>query len=57
MLKNGGNRIVDVLCSLVNLVMEFKCWPDDWRWSVNDVVCSEGLQIIITEEQGELGQG
>ena len=29
MLKYGENRIVEVLCSLVNLVMESKYWPED----------------------------
>ena len=29
----GGNRMLEVLCSLVNLVMESRYWPDDWRWS------------------------
>ena len=33
MLKYGGNRMVAVLCSLVNLVMESRYWPDDWRRS------------------------
>ena len=33
MLKYGGNRMVEVLCSLVNLVMESGYWPDDWRLS------------------------
>ena len=33
MLKYGGNRIVDVLCSLVNLVIESMHWADDWRRS------------------------
>ena len=23
--------MVEVLCSLVNLVMESRYWPDDWR--------------------------
>ena len=32
MLKYGGYRMVEVLCS-VNLVMESRYWPDDWRWS------------------------
>ena len=30
MLKYGGNRMVEVLCSLVNLVMESRYWLDDW---------------------------
>ena len=25
--------MVEVLCSLVNLVMESRYWPDDWRKS------------------------
>ena len=29
MLKYGRNRIVEVLCSLVNLVIESRYWPDD----------------------------
>ena len=33
MLKYGGNRMVEVLCSLVNLEMESRYWPDDWRQS------------------------
>ena len=32
-LKYGGNRMVEVLCSLVNLVMESRYWPDGWRRS------------------------
>ena len=33
MLKYGGNRMVEVLYSLVNLVMESSYWPDNWRLS------------------------
>ena len=33
MLKYVGNRVVEVLCSLVNLVMESRYWLDDWRRS------------------------
>ena len=31
MLKSSGNRMVEVLCSLVNLVMESMYWAGDWR--------------------------
>ena len=31
MLQYGGNKMVEVLCSLDNLVMESSYWPDDWR--------------------------
>ena len=33
MLKYGGNRTVEVLCSFVYLVIESRNWPDCWRWS------------------------
>ena len=32
-LKYGGSRMVEVLCSPFNSVMESRYWPDDWRWS------------------------
>ena len=33
LLKYGRNRTVEVWCSLVNLVMDSRYWPDDWRRS------------------------
>ena len=33
MLKNGGNRIVEVSCYFSNLVMESKYLPEYWRQS------------------------
>ena len=32
-MRCSGNRMVEVLCSLVNLLMEYSYWPDDWRQS------------------------
>ena len=33
MLNYGGNKMVEESCSLVNLVIESRYWPDDWRQS------------------------
>ena len=44
MLKYGGNRRVEVLCSLVNLVMESKYWPGDWRQSYIVPLFKAGLR-------------
>ena len=33
MLKYDGNKMMEVLCPLVNLVMESRYWPDNWRGS------------------------
>ncbi len=33
MLNYGGNKMVEESCSLVNLLIESRYWPDDWRQS------------------------